>query len=141
MFYCETNVQLPLNRVSGKCEVQAVIYFLMAENLSTSATHKWLQNMYDVNEMPECTIHSQVHGFWEKWENIHNAGRSGWLSDASTDEMRHTVLEILEHDRRLMICEIWDLLVDEHSIEFSRMTVQHVLTDDSNTKVCVRWVP
>ncbi len=31
-----------------------------------------------------------------------------------------------------MICEIWDLLVDEHSIEVSHMTIQCVLA----TKVC-----
>ncbi len=40
--------------------------------------HKWLQIVYSVNIMPESTVHSWVHRFYEeKQENIHNDKRSG----------------------------------------------------------------
>ncbi len=45
--------------------------FLIAESLSVSAIHKWLQNMYGVNMMLECTIHLWVHRCnKEKWETF-----------------------------------------------------------------------
>ncbi len=70
----------------------------------------------------------------EKCENIHSNERSDQPSDTLTDEMRRAVFTILKHDRRFTICEIWNLLVDKHSIEVSHMTVQR------DTHVCVRWV-
>ncbi len=62
-------------------------------------------------------------------------------SDISTNETRLVMLAILEDDWRFTISEIWDLLVEEQSIEVSRITVQHILTAEGYTKVCVRWVP
>ncbi len=68
-------MELSLKFVFSECEVHAVICFLMAENLSESAIHKWLQHMYDVKVKPEPTICLRVHGFGERWENIHNDDR------------------------------------------------------------------
>ncbi len=121
MFYCEVSIQLPFKCVvSGKNKVHTAIHFLTAGNLSASAIHKQLQNVYDVNVMPECTVQLWVHRFLQKkWENIHDDERSGRLSDASTDEMWHALLPILKCDWRFIICEIWDLLIDEHSIKVS----------------------
>ncbi len=54
--------------------------------------------------------------------------------------MRYAGLAILNRGRRLMICEIWELLVDECSIEVSYMTIQHILAAEGDIKVCVRWI-
>ncbi len=78
--------------------------------------------------------------FTRKWESIHNDERSGRPSDVSTDKMRRMLLAIPECDQRFMICEIWNMLVDEQSIEVSYMTVQCVLAE-SCTKACTRWEP
>ncbi len=62
-----------LKCVSGVCEIRNVICFLTAENLSVLDVHKWLQNVYRVNMMPECTVHLWVHIFHkEKQETIYN---------------------------------------------------------------------
>ncbi len=51
--------------------------------------------------------------------------------------MRHMVLAILRRDERFMICEIWDQLMYEHSIEDSCMTIQCVLPTEGYTRVSV----
>ncbi len=43
--------------------------FLTAENLSVLAVHKQLQNVYDINMMPECTIY--ISGY------VDSAGKNG----------------------------------------------------------------
>ncbi len=70
---------------------------------------------------------------WEKWLT------------ASTDETRHAVLTILKPDQRFTICEIFDLLIDEHSIEVSQMIVQCILAAEgymynSMWKIGTQWV-
>ncbi len=127
-------MKLSLKCVSGKYEVSRDM-FSTVENLSASGIHKWLQNVSVVN-----VICSWVYRFHEeKWKNIHNAERSGRLSETSTDKTRRVVLAIVECDQKFTI-RIWDLLVNEHSIEVSHMTVQHVLATEGYTKLCVRWV-
>ncbi len=53
-------MELPLKCVSSKWEVHTMIRacFFTSENLSVSAIHKRLQNVYSINVMPECIIHS-----------------------------------------------------------------------------------
>ncbi len=63
------------------------------------------------------------------------------LSDALTDETRCAVFAVLECDQRFMIREIWNLLLEEHSIEVSHMIVQPILAAEGYTKAWVRWVP
>ncbi len=75
VFCYDVNMELPLKCVSDKFKIRAV--FLAAENLSMLAIHEWLQNVYGINIMPEHTVCSWVHRFHEKWENIHDDGRSG----------------------------------------------------------------
>ncbi len=59
--------------------------------------HQRLQNVYGVNVIPDCFVCSWVHRFHEEyWENIHDDERRGWLSDASTDKMKHAVFTILK---------------------------------------------
>ncbi len=92
------------------------------------------------NAWMHCT--SQTHRFYEeKRENIHKNERSGWSSDATTDEIRCVVLAILKCDQWFTICEIWDLPIDKHSIEVSHMTIQCILATEDYTKICTRWVP
>ncbi len=110
-------MELPLRCVFGECEVHTVIYILTEENLSVSAVHKWLQNMYRVEVMPKCTVYLWVRRFLkEKRKNIRNDARNNQPSNISSDEMRHTVLTILKHDR-LTICEIRYLVKNKHGIK------------------------
>ncbi len=110
----------------------------MVENVFVLTIRKWLQIVYCVNMMNEHAVHSWVPGLSEKWENILNDEKSSQRSNTSTDETRHAVLTIFECNQRFAICEIWDLLVDKHSIEVSHITVQHILATGGYTKVCVR---
>ncbi len=132
-------MELPLKCVPSRYEVHAVIHFFMAENLSASATQKWLQNVYDVDVMFEGTVWLWVHSFHKgKWENIHDDERSDRLHDTSTDEMIRAVLTIFKCDEKFSICEGWDLLVLKHSTKVSHMNVQHVLDLEGHTNVCAR---
>ncbi len=90
--------------------------------------------------MPECTVCLWVRRFHEeKRLNIYNDEGSDRPSNTSTNETKRMVLAILEHDQKtFIICEIWNLLVDEHSIKISHMTVQHILASEAYTKVCAK---
>ncbi len=64
-------MKLPLECVPGRCKVHTAIRFLTAKNLSVSVIHQWLQNMYGVNVMPKCTVHSWVHSRSAEYVDSH----------------------------------------------------------------------
>ncbi len=49
--------------------------------------------------------------------------------------MRYVMLTILKCDRRFTIHEIWELFVNERSVEVSYMTMQHILATELHKRV------
>jgi len=135
-------MEVPLQRVSGSCEVRSVVRFLAAEGASVSDIHTRLRNVYGEDVMSERNVRGLVKQFREERRtNVHDEVRSGRPVEATNEETVRAVLAIVESDGRRTLNEIREQLMDEHCIRVSNMSVSRVLADAGLTKVCARWVP
>ena len=69
---------------------------------------------------------------WQKSLRIVGAV-SQWKRPTKRDD-KNQVMDVIREDRRLTVREVGDML------EIGKSSVQRILSDLSNTKVCARWV-
>lgn len=120
----------------AKCEVRAVIRFLLAQNVSAADIHRQLCTVYGPNVMSEGVVRQWVRFFKSGRTNIHDEERSGRPSVVSNDLVKK-VDEKVRENRRFTISEL-----SEQFPQISRTVLYEVVTDKLGyRKFCARWVP
>lgn len=106
----------------AKCEVRAVIRFLMAKYLPASSIHRELCAVYG-QIMSEGVVRRWVRVFKSGRTNIHDEGRSGRPS-VVTDELVQRIDEKIRENRGLSISEL-----SEQFPQISRTVFYKVATE------------
>lgn len=120
----------------AKCEVRAVIRFLLAKNLSAADIHRELCAVYGPNIISEGVVRQWVRLFKSGRTNIHDDERSGRPSVAS-DDLVTKIDERVRESRRFTISEL-----SEQFPQISRTVLYEVVTKQLGYhKFCARWIP
>jgi hypothetical protein len=119
----------------ASCEIDAVIHFLHARNMSAAKIHYELFTIYDQNVMSEGTVRQWCRMFKYGQTDVHNKEQSGRPTAVSNDLVQSV-------DQK--ICERWRLIISEFLCEFPQ--ISHTFLYEIITvrlgyrKFCARWV-
>ena len=134
-------MELPLQCVSGPCEIRSVIRFLLAEKCTAKQIEERSKKVYG-NDIPSQTLHARVERFKKNNRtHIHDEQRSGRPKEAEHEETERAVFHVLNADRRYTIDDIQVALSQEHCMKVSRSAIFRSIVEASFKKVCARWVP
>lgn len=127
-------MKLPLASPAS-CELQSVIRFLAAKQMSAKDIHSELCAVYGEDCMSSGMVRRWVRDFKNGRTDVHDEQRAGRpsVSDETIAKVEATLLE----DRRVTLEELSELIPDA-----GKTTIHKILTEHLGySKVCARWVP
>ena len=87
------------------CEIQSVIRFLIAKNVSAAGIHRQISDVYGPNAMSISKVRKWVGVFKDGRKNVHDEPSSGRPS-VITDDLVNAVDEKIREDRRFTISSL-----------------------------------
>lgn len=127
-------MKLPLTTPES-CELRSVIRLLCIKDTSPIEICQQLYEVYGQQGMDIQNVRKWCREFKNGRTNVHGDQRAGWPS--VSDETISKVERIMLEDRRVMIWEMGEFILDVSKTTIDKISTEHL----HYHKVCVRSVP